>query len=46
MPIIYLSFQKALDKVPYTGLLRKLGTHRMRGIAKAWIKTEIRWGGE
>lgn len=45
MPIIYLSFQKAFDKVPHRRLLRKLGNHRMRGKAKAWIKTKIRQGG-
>lgn len=42
--IIYLSFQKAFDKVPHRRLLRKLGNHRMRGKAKAWIRSKIRWG--
>jgi len=43
MPIIYLSFQKAFDKLPHRRLLRKLGNHRTQGKVRAWIKTEIRW---
>lgn len=42
--IIYLSFQKAFDKVPHRRLLRKLGNHRTRGKAKARIRSKIRWG--
>ncbi|CAM4398386.1 unnamed protein product [Caretta caretta] len=40
--IVYLDFQKAVDKVPYQRLLHKLSCHGIRGKILSWIENWLK----
>ncbi|CAM4524802.1 unnamed protein product [Lepidochelys olivacea] len=40
--IVYLDFQKALDKVPHQRLLSKVSSHGIRGKVLSWISNWLK----